>query len=595
MKRIHPPRPPGPAARAAPSGRREGRLAKGIWTGAVALALLTPTTAAAQQSPRGTTAAYLPLPGPAGRPAAVPPKAQAQAPVPEQPPARATLTLEPVAAQGEQLPAPDSSREPPDLSRAPPSLPPPAQTLPIDLCTALRLAEGDNPTIGISRQAIQEALADQLRANALLLPSLRAGGNYHDHQGVLQNSFGEIRHVHTDSLYVGGGARALAAETVAFPMIQLFSPLADAFFEPLVARRQVAVRRAQSAATANQVLLEVASRFLELVSAEAELVALRQSEEDMNEVVRLTVVFAEVGQARGADASRARGAALLLHTEEQRAEERVAIASANLAEVLNLDTAVRLQTPGQATGLLQLVDLRNDLDALVAQAQAARPELAANAAEIARREALYREEKFRPLLPTLSVGFSSGTFGGGTNRVDLVANPGFGKFGSRADFDVLAFWNVQNLGAGNAARQNERRAQREIATIEQVRLLHQVRREVVTAYSRAEAGWRRVEVGRDRLRSAEAGHREDLGRTRGGQGLPIEILNSTERLVRARLALIQSILEYNLGQFQLFVALGQRPTNACPPACTFPPSPLGGRGGNKPPHPGAWPASRPAC
>src|SRR5262249_58132397 len=100
--------------------------------------------------------------------------------------------------------------------------PPPAQTLPIDLCTALRLAEADNPTIGISRQAIQEALADQLRANALLLPSLRAGANYRDHQGVLQNSFGEIRHVHLDSLYAGGGARALAAETVAFPMVQLF-------------------------------------------------------------------------------------------------------------------------------------------------------------------------------------------------------------------------------------------------------------------------------------------------------------------------------------------------------------------------------------
>jgi outer membrane protein TolC len=203
----------------------------------------------------------------------------------------------------------------------------------------------------------------------------------------------------------------------------------------------------------------------------------------------------------------------------------------------------------------------------VAQAQAARPELAANAAEIARRQALYRQEQFRPLLPTLSVGFSSGTFGGGTNRVDLVANPGFGKFGSRADFDVIAYWNVQNLGSGNAARQDERRAQREVAALEQVRLLNQVRREVVAAYSRAEAGLRRVGIARERLRSAEAGYKEDLGRTRGGEGLPIEILNSTNRLVAARRGLIRSILEYNLGQFQLFVALGQRPTNACPPAC----------------------------
>jgi outer membrane protein TolC len=454
----------------------------------------------------------------------------------------------------------------PNLAKAPPALPPPVDVYPIDLCTALRLAEADNPTIGISRQTIQEALANQLRANALLLPSLRAGANFHRHLGVLQSSFGEIRHVESESLYVGGGARTLAAETVAFPMIQVFSPLADALFEPLVARRLVAVRRNQSDATTNQMLLEVAGRFLELVSAEAELAALRATEEDMNQVVQLTAIFAKVGRARAADASRARGEALLLHTEVQRAEERVAVASANLAELLNLDTAIRLQTPAQATGMLQLVDLHTDLEALVIQAQSLRPELAAVAAEIARRQAQVRQEQFRPWLPTLSVGYSAGTFGGGTNRVDLVpVNSNFGRFGSRADFDVIAWWTVQNAGAGNAALQNQRLAQRELATDEQLRLLNLVRREVVAAYGRADAGLRRVGIARQRLASAEAGFREDLRRIRGGQGLPIEILNSVERLGQARVALIRSLLEYNRGQFELFVALGQRPTNACPP------------------------------
>jgi outer membrane protein TolC len=333
-----------------------------------------------------------------------------------------------------------------------------------------------------------------------------------------------------------------------------------------VARRLVAVRRNQSAATTNQMLLEVASRFLELVSAEAELNALRQTEEDMNQVVQLTAIFAKVGRARPADASRARGEALLLHTETQRAEERVGVASANLAELLNLDTAILLQTPAQATGLLQLVDLHTDLEALVIQAQSLRPELAAIAAEIARRQAQYREEKFRPWLPTISVGYSAGTFGGGTNRVDLVpANSNFGRFGSRADFDVLAWWTVQNAGKGNLALQDQRRAQRELSTDEQLRLLNLVRREVVAAYGRSEAGLRRVGIARARLASAEAGFREDLRRIQGGEGLPIEILNSVDRLGGARVALIQSLLEYNRGQFELFVALGQRPTNACPP------------------------------
>src|SRR5262249_55060292 len=161
--------------------------------------------------------------------------------------------------------------------------------------------------------------------------------------------------------YAGGGARALAAETVAFPMVQVFSPLADAFLEPLVARRFVAVRGAQAAATTNQMLLEVANRFLELVSAEAEFGALRRSADDMALIVELTTAFARAGQGRPADAKRARAEAGLLRVEVQRAEERVAVASANLAELLNLDTAVRLKTPVQATGLLQLLDPACDL------------------------------------------------------------------------------------------------------------------------------------------------------------------------------------------------------------------------------------------
>jgi outer membrane protein TolC len=455
-----------------------------------------------------------------------------------------------------------------DLAKAPPSLPAPAKIYPVDLCAALQLAEAENPTIGISRQAIQEALANQLRASALLLPHLRAGGNYHLHNGVLQTSFGEMRVLNESSLYAGAGARTLAAETVAFPGVQLFSPLADAFLEPLIARRFVAVREAQAAATSNQVLLEVTARFLELVTAEAELAALKQSEEDMNRIVQLTAAFAKTGQGRPADAFRARAESLVLHTERQRAEERVVVASANLAEVLNLDPAVQLASPAGGTGMVELMDLSKDPDIFVRQAQAGRPELAAAAAEISRRQAMLRQEQVRPFLPTLSVGYSAGTFGGYTNRSDLVANTAFGKFGSRADFDVIAYWTAQNLGLGNVARQRERRVQRDIAATEQVEVLNLVRREVVAAYSRAEAGLRRVEIARQQLQTAEAGYAADLRRIQGGEGLPIEILNSMNRLATARQNLIRSMLEYNLGQFQLFVAVGRPPTLACinPPA-----------------------------
>src|SRR5947209_3408258 len=74
----------------------------------------------------------------------------------------------------------------------PPSLPPARGEFPIDLSTALRLAEVENPLIAEARQRIGEALARQQGARALLLPSLNAGTNYHFHTGNLQRSSGRI-------------------------------------------------------------------------------------------------------------------------------------------------------------------------------------------------------------------------------------------------------------------------------------------------------------------------------------------------------------------------------------------------------------------
>ena len=140
------------------------------------------------------------------------------------------------SAKPEKIPPPRAlpdGDEPANLSRAPSSLPEYPEEQPIDLDTALRLAEVENPTIGIARQAIEAALADQLRARAMMLPHLRAGMNYHLHNGILQNSFGEMRRVDSQSFYLGGGARALASDTVAFPAVQIYSHLGDAIFEPL--------------------------------------------------------------------------------------------------------------------------------------------------------------------------------------------------------------------------------------------------------------------------------------------------------------------------------------------------------------------------
>jgi outer membrane protein TolC len=56
--------------------------------------------------------------------------------------------------------------------------------------------------------------------------------------------------------------------------------------------------------------------------------------------------------------------------------------------------------------------------------------------------------------------------------------------------------------------------------------------------------------------------REDFNRIKGNIGLPIELLNTLNRLASARVDVLRVVQEYNLAQLQLFVAVGETPLAA---------------------------------
>jgi outer membrane protein TolC len=443
-------------------------------------------------------------------------------------------------------------------------LPAAAKELLIDLPTALQLAETENPTIALGRQAIVEAVALQTGARGMLLPTLNAGTNYHLHQGVLQTSFGLIRNLNEQSLYVGGGARTLAAETVAIPAVRIFSHLGDALFAPLAAAQVVCSRSADSTAIANATLLSVAKCYLDLAMAESSLDAIHQGEDSMRVVVLATAAFAKAGQGREGDFNRARTDALLLHAEEQSLQEDVAVASAELSRMLHLDPSIRLRTQPGALEMVQLIDPDYHLEDLVQLAFAARPELAARSADIAAAQYRVRQEVTRPFLPVISIGFSGGAFGGGSNRQDLGVPAFWQTFGGRTDFDAMAVWSLQNLGMGNMALQKRSRADRELAVAARGLTANRIAREVGDAWAAVEAKKRQVFLARQRLEVAIDGAREELERTRSGEGLPIEAINSVNLLGESGRALVEAIGGYDLAQFQLFVAVGQTPHAALP-------------------------------
>lgn len=436
-----------------------------------------------------------------------------------------------------------------------PVVPPPIKVVPINLETALDLAGADNPTIALALEAIQASLAEQLRARALLLPNLNAGLDFNLHTGNLQSGRGIIRDVQRQSLYLGAGAAAVGAGTVTIPGVRLFGHLADAWFEPKAAGWRVAGTQFESLAVRNAILLNVTTQYFDLIGTEERSRAVGESEADFREVARLTADHARAGQGREADAERARAETLLLHTEAERLEERAAVAAAELARLLHMDPAVRLRGAGEPLPLINLVDLGVGLEKLIQIALDNRPELGARDAAIAETRTHLHQEKARPFLPLLSVGFSAGDFGGGGSQ----ATTHFAHFNGRTDFDAYAVWSLENFGLGNIANQNVWQARVHQALAARIQMVDQIRTEVSEAYTVSADSQRRLEVARRELKTAREAYRLDLERSKQLEGKPIEVLNSATLLAAARQDYIRALVAYDQAQFQLFVALGQPP------------------------------------
>ena len=447
-----------------------------------------------------------------------------------------------------------------------PAVPPPTSAYPIDLPAALRLAESVNPVIGEARARVGEALGQQTQARALLFPSLNAGTNYFNHTGAWQRSSGQIIRLHDQSLYFGGGAGAIGANTLgtlasgqaslaSVPAVFLLAHLSDAWFAPLAARQRVTATGFDAAATANDVLLGVATDYTELQGAIARLQARGLTEVEAAEVARITAQYARTGEGRQADADRAATDWKLRRSEVRAAEGHVAVDSARLVRRLHLDPSVRVEPQGDALQLYALINPDAPLEDLLRTAIAQRPEIQARSADVGRAEYRLAQERTRPFLPTVALGFSGGAFGGGSN----LDPPTMGRFRGRTDFDVVAFWTLRNFGMGDLAAQRRRLAEVGEATSARARALNRVREEVASARADALAKREQIAVALGEVVTAREGFRKDLERIRGAAGPPLEVLDNLRYLARARVALIDAVVGYNQAQFRLFVAMGSPP------------------------------------
>jgi outer membrane protein TolC len=427
--------------------------------------------------------------------------------------------------------------------------------LSINLATALQLAGVRPLDIEAALVQIQQALAEQLQARALWIPSINGGVDYFRHDGVAQNLFnGENFRKGRQSFFVGGGP-------------SLAVGLTDAIFNPLAARRIVAARQADLQAARNDVLFTVSQAYFELQSARGRLMGVSAA------LVRAELL---VNFARGLapsliaplEINRAQAELQSLRQSQQVAIRDWRVASARLAEVLLLDPNTLLEPVEPPFLQVTLLPCNQSPEDLVPLALYNRPEIASRRELIGAAEQLLRREKNRPFLPSLFV-LNPATASALLTAGNLSSGPNgtLNTNGSRLDIELAAVWQLQNGGVGNIGRIRQQRAERDLASIEFTRAVFRVKSEVAQALARLQTARVRVVETDEGVRQAiESADKNFIGlrETTRPAGELLRLIVRPQEVVAAIIALdtayaqyAPAVAEYNTAQFELYRALGQ--------------------------------------
>ncbi|HVW37833.1 MAG TPA: TolC family protein [Pirellulales bacterium] len=446
------------------------------------------------------------------------------------------------------------------------------RNLPIDLPTALRLANAQNLQVALAREQIRQALARVEAAQVLWLPSIRGGLNYNRHDGAIQAVDGTQFNTSRAAFDAGLGAGIYGAGTPMIPGIYANFHLTDALFQPLAARQFAGARNRAAMAATNDALLEVSLAYLELLRAHEDLAISQGIHARVQTLTEITAHYARTGQGLQADADRLQTELMLRKNDVLRGEEACQVASARLAQLLHLDPTIFLEPIEPTIVPLDLTPPEIPLTELVAQGLSRRPELAESRLLVAEAVTRLRRERLAPLLPSVLLGTSYGAMSAGINT---NMAPGAG----RLDADAVAYWELRNLGLGDQAARDGASSMVRQAQVRQLAVMDQISREVTEASAQSQARRRQIGIAREGVQAAVESHQRNLDRIEAAKGLPIEALQSVQALANAQREYLRSLVDYDAAQFALYRALGW-PVRLDLPAAN-PPSPAQPRSSRK--------------
>jgi len=264
--------------------------------------------------------------------------------------------------------------------------------LPINLPTALRLANVQAVDIAAAAERLNAAFAVLDLARAQWLPTVTLGGDYARHDGKIQNSDGTIIDDSHSSWMYGAGTGIGTAAVLS---------LDDAIFGPLVAKQTARARQADLQAARNDTLVAVTDAYFNVQQARGQLAGAVDARRRAEELVRRTEELKVIsGLAPGLEVTRARAELARRQQTELQAREQWLTSGADLLRVLRLDPAARVEPAEPPHLRIDVVPPDKCVDDLIAFALLNSPELASQKAQVQATLAALKQERLRPLIPS---------------------------------------------------------------------------------------------------------------------------------------------------------------------------------------------------
>jgi outer membrane protein TolC len=424
---------------------------------------------------------------------------------------------------------------------------------PINLATALRLADARPLIVAAAQASVWVAEAQLTRAKVLWVPQLNIGADYIRHDGGGPDFNKGIMTAPSVNFFYGGAGMW---QNVA---------LTDAYFQPLVSRQVLNSRQWDIQTAKNDSLLMVADTYFRVHQHRGMFAgALYAVERGHDLIERITQLSRELVPAVEVD--RARNLVADLEQQATSSRENWRVQSANLTQILRLDPRAVVVPLEHDHLQVTLIDAGRSLDDLIPVGLTTRPELASQQALVQAVAQAIRRERGRMLLPSLLInGFQTpnemiqaGIFG-------LGPNSSMNQWTGRDDLSYQLLWELEGFGIGNLARIKEQRGEQSKAIIELFKVQDKVAADVTRAQARMQSAAARVTQADRALRTAIVtfnGNFEGLRQTtRLGDVLvlvnrPQEAVFALQLLKIALDEYFTTVAEYNRAQFEMFHALG---------------------------------------